>query len=323
MNKIKVSIAGGTGYTAGELLRILINHPNIEICEVFSSSSVGKPISSIHRDLYGDTDKCFSDNIGNPDVLFLCLGHGLSREFLDRNKVGNQCKIIDLGNDFRTEHNYGDRHFIYGLPEINRSEIIKGNSLANPGCFATAIQLALIPLAATVNITDDIQVHAITGSTGGGRKLSETAHFSNRYSNISVYKPFVHQHLAEIKMTIESLTGKDPVINFIPMRGDFTRGIFTSIYTKSGLSTEELNRIYNDYYHSAPFIRITDDSVNMKDVVNTNKCLLHIENCNGYAYINSAIDNLVKGASGQAVQNMNLMFSLDETTGLKLKSTLY
>lgn len=323
MNKIKVSIAGGTGYTGGELLRLLLQHPNVEIVSVLSTTSIGTRVDSIHRDLLGDTDlKCVAsiEDGQTPDVIFLCLGHGLSREFLSTNKIPEGCKIIDLGNDFRVDDTFEGKDFVYGLAELNKEKTIGSNYVANPGCFATCIQLALLPLAKSGLILDEVHIHAITGSTGAGKKLAETSHFSYRDSNISVYKSFTHQHLAEIDKTLSELQGcKIPQINFVPMRGDFTRGIFGSLYTKCTLSQEEVDKLYDDFYSGSNFVKISDKSISLKEVVNTNKCLIHTELHNGYIHITSIIDNLVKGASGQAVQNMNLMFGLDETTGLKLK----
>lgn len=324
MNKIKVAIAGGTGYTGGELLRLLINHPYVEIVSVLSTTSAGTRVDSIHRDLLGDTDLVCTSSLEEgetPDVIFLCLGHGLSREFISQNNIPAGCKIIDLGNDFRVESSYGEKNFVYGLAELRKEEISHCNYLANPGCFATCIQLALLPLAAKGLISDEIHIHAITGSTGAGKKLAEPSHFSYRNSNISVYKSFTHQHLAEIGMTLSHLQGAPiPQINFVPMRGDFTRGIFGSIYTKCSLTKEEATALYKGYYQGAEFVKVSDEGISLKEVVNTNKSLLHVEMHNGYIHITSIIDNLVKGASGQAVQNMNLMFGLPESTGLKLKA---
>ncbi|MDD2243337.1 MAG: N-acetyl-gamma-glutamyl-phosphate reductase [Dysgonamonadaceae bacterium] len=324
--KIKVSIAGGTGYTGGELLRILLNHPNVEIESVISTTSAGKKISAVHRDLLGETELTFSSEIGNPDVLFLCLGHGLSRNFLQENTLPKSCKVIDLGNDFRNELVFNDREFVFGLCEMNKKLIRNADSIANPGCFATSIILALLPLASKNLLTHDIHIHAITGSTGAGKKPSETTHFSYRESNISVYKPFTHQHLTEIKNTLTKAGNKIlPQINFIPMRGDFTRGIFASVYTKwtHSITEQEIINSYKKYFEESPFVFVSDEPVNLKEVVNTNKSLLHIQICNGYIHITSIIDNLLKGASGQAVQNMNLMFGLDETLGIKLKGSAF
>lgn len=323
MTKIRAAIAGGTGYTAGELIRILINHPEIEISSILSTSSVGTSISTIHRDLFGETDMKFTDKLMNPDVLFLCLGHGLSREFIDSHTINEKCKIIDLGNDFRLSSNYKERDYIYGLCELNHKEIAKSSSVANPGCFATAIQLGIIPLCTNDMIKDDVHVHAVTGSTGAGKKLTDTGQFSYRTSNFSVYKPFTHQHLDEINKTVFAVSGKSPQINFVPMRGDFTRGIFTSIYTKCNYTADKIVEMYKEYYATSPFVHISEEPISLKEVINTNKCLIHIEFHNGYIHITTIIDNLIKGASGQAIQNMNLMFGLEENTGLKLKPTAF
>lgn len=323
---INVSIAGGTGYTAGELLRILLRHPEVNIESVISTTSAGTSVAEMHRDLLGETDLLFSDCFIDPDVIFLCLGHGLSRAFLQENAIPENCRIIDLGNDFRNEPVFGNREFVFGLCELNREQIHRATNVANPGCFATTIMLALLPLAAKNLLRDEVHVHAITGSTGAGKKPGATTHFSYRDNNISVYKPFTHQHLEEIGNTLVA-AGNDhlPQINFVPMRGDFTRGIFASVYTKwnGPLSEAETVAYYRKYYQSSPFVFVSDEPINLKEVVNTNKCLLHIEFHNGYIHITSITDNLVKGASGQAVQNMNLMFDLDEGTGLKLKGSAF
>lgn len=325
MQKIKVAIAGGTGYTAGELLRILINHPNVEIISVLSTTSVGESISSVHRDLFGDTDLKFTDQIGDPDVVFLCLGHGLSKEFIDNNPLKDTCKIIDLGNDFRLEPLYKGREFIYGLTDTFKEDILKANNIANPGCFATAIQTAITPLAKAGLLNNEVHVTAITGSTGAGKKPTETSHFSYRDNNISIYKLFTHQHLGEIARTLRTLTGKEaPAVNFVPMRGDFPRGIFASVYTKwEGGSAEDAVKLFTEYYKESPFVHVSEKGISVKEVVNTNKILLHIELHNGYIHIASIIDNLVKGASGQAVENMNMIFGLDQTTGLKFKPSAF
>ncbi|MFA6335723.1 MAG: N-acetyl-gamma-glutamyl-phosphate reductase [Bacteroidales bacterium] len=329
---IKVAVAGGTGYTAGELLRILINHPEVEIVSVLSTSSTDTDISSVHRDLLGDTSLKFSGSekfsalLPKMDVIFLCLGHGLSKKFLDDYKLSNECKIIDLGNDFRLENHYDNKNFVYGLSEIFKKEISSTSFIANPGCFATAILLGLSPLAFKGALKDEIHVHAITGSTGAGKSPSESTHFSYRSSNISVYKPFTHQHLGEIEKTLSNLLNvKAPSVNFVPMRGDFARGIFASIYTKCSDDTtlEEVREHYKRVYENSPFVFISDESISLKEVVNTNKALIHIEKHNGYWHITSVIDNLLKGASGQAVQNMNLMFGLDESCGLHLKGSAF
>ena len=331
--KIKVAIAGGTGYTAGELLRILVFHPNVEITSVLSTTSVGQKISSVHRDLFGDTDLCFTDQIGEPDVVFLCLGHGLSKEFIDTTPLPDKCKIIDLGNDFRLDPVYKGREFIYGLTDTFREKILKADNIANPGCFATAIQSAIAPLAKAGAISDDIHVTAITGSTGAGKKPGEKSHFSYRNNNLSIYKNFTHQHLGEIGRTMKELSGREPQVNFVPMRGDFARGIFASIHTKwngikkadgsIGTSLEDAVEYFEHYYMESPFVHISKEDISLKEVVNTNKVLLHIELHNGYIHIASIIDNLVKGASGQAVENMNLIFGLEQTTGLRLKPNAF
>lgn len=323
---INVSIVGGTGYTAGELLRILLNHPQVNIESVISSTSVGMPIAEMHRDLLGETDLRFTDTFSDPDVIFLCLGHGLSRAFLDENELPKSCKIIDLGNDFRNQPDYAGRNFVFGLCELNREKIRKADSVANPGCFATSIMLALLPLASKNLLSGNVHIHAITGSTGAGKRPVETTHFSYRDNNISVYKPFTHQHLEEIDNTLKSAGNAElPQLNFVPMRGDFTRGIFASVYTKWNNSMSEYETIdfYKNYYKASPFVFVSDKPISLKEVVNTNKALLHIEFHNGYIHITSILDNLLKGASGQAVQNMNLMFGLEESTGLKLKGSVF
>ncbi len=323
---IKVAIAGGTGYTGGELIRILLNHPNIEIVAATTTSSEGMPVTEVHRDLIGETKLCFGTELGDPDVIFLCLGHGISRQFVDTHKISPQCKIIDLGNDFRLDSNYKGRDFVYGLCESAKKDIVKADNVANPGCFATSILLALLPLAHHNLINDEIHVTAITGSTGAGKKLSETTHFSYRTDNISIYKLFNHQHLAEIGKTLaKEANGSEPKINFVPLRGDFARGIFASVYTKAvdGWTLEDYRKIYDDYYADSPFVFHSEKDIAMKEVVNTNKGLVHVELHNGYVHIASAIDNLVKGAAGQAVQNMNLMFGLPEDMGLKLKPSAF
>jgi N-acetyl-gamma-glutamyl-phosphate reductase len=318
--KIKIGIVGGAGYTAGELLRILVNHPYAEIQFVHSTSNAGNLISDVHSDLLGETDVKFADTLKYADVIFLCLGHGLSADFFGKNNIDPKTKVIDLGNDFRVKPNYKDRTFIYGLPEVNRKFIVNAQNIANPGCFATAIQLGLLPLAEARLLHDEVHVNAITGSTGAGRSLSETGHFSYRNNNISIYKPFTHQHMAEMSRTLNGLQKEESVnINFIPVRGNFTRGIFTTIYTKSDLSKEEANELYSKYYNGHPYTIISKKEISLKEVVNTNKCFLHIDKIENKLLVTSSIDNLIKGASGQAIQNMNLMFGIDETSGLKLK----
>ena len=331
--KIRVAIAGGTGYTGGELFRILLNHPHVEIVAATTTSSEGTPVTSVHRDLIGETDLCFGLELNNPDVIFLCLGHGISRQFVDTHDIKPDCRIIDLGNDFRLDGDYAGRHFVYGLCESAREDVRKAHDVANPGCFATAIQLATLPLASAGLISDEIHVTAITGSTGAGKKPGETTHFSYRSDNISIYKLFSHQHLAEIKQNLcrvmkseELHTGPfEPIVNFVPLRGDFARGIFASVYTRAaeGMSQDNYRKLFEDYYAESPFVFHSSEGISMKEVVNTNKALVHVELHDGYVHIASAIDNLVKGAAGQAVQNMNLMFGLPEDTGLHLKPSAF
>ena len=326
MSKIRVAIAGGTGYTGGELFRILLNHPEAEIVAATTTSSEGTPVASVHRDLIGETDLCFGKSLNDPDVIFLCLGHGISREFVDTHDIKPECRIIDLGNDFRLDGNYAGRNFVYGLCESAREDIRKAHDVANPGCFATAIQLAVLPLAAAGLISDEIHVTAITGSTGAGKKPVETTHFSYRSDNISIYKLFSHQHLAEIRQNIAHVSNSaEPTVNFVPLRGDFARGIFASVYTKAaeGMSQEDYQKLYEEYYASSPFVFHSAQGISMKEVANTNKGLVHVELHDGYVHIASAIDNLVKGAAGQAVQNMNLMFGLPEDCGLRLKPSAF
>lgn len=324
---IKVAIAGGTGYTGGELFRILLNHPNVEIVAATTTSSEGVRVDSVHRDLIGETELCFGYELNDPDVIFLCLGHGISRQFVDTHDIKPSCRIIDLGNDFRLDGDYAGRHFVYGLCESAREDIRKAHDVANPGCFATAIQLATLPLAAAGLINDEIHVTAITGSTGAGKKPGETTHFSYRSDNISIYKLFTHQHLAEIKQNLSAVNPQnmDYTVNFVPLRGDFTRGIFASVYTRAaeGMSQDDYRKLYEEYYAGSPFVFHSAEGISMKEVANTNKGLLHVELHDGYVHIASAIDNLVKGAAGQAVQNMNLMFGLPEDTGLRLKPSAF
>lgn len=323
--KIRVAIAGGTGYTGGELFRILLNHPDVEIVAATTTSSEGTPVASVHRDLIGETDLCFGKELNDPDVIFLCLGHGISRQFVDTHEIKPECRIIDLGNDFRLDGGYAGRNFVYGLCESAREAVKTAHDVANPGCFATAIQLATLPLAAAGMIKDEIHVTAITGSTGAGKKPGETTHFSYRSDNISIYKLFTHQHLAEIKQNLARVNELDYTVNFVPLRGDFTRGIFASVYTRAveGVSLEEYRKVFEDYYAESPFVFHSAEGISMKEVVNTNKGLVHVELHDGYVHIASCIDNLVKGAAGQAVQNMNLMFGLKEDTGLRLKPSAF
>ncbi len=326
--KTKAGIVGGGGYTAGELIRLLLNHPEINLDFVYSRSQGGKPVSSVHQDLVGEADFAFSDSV-NPDVevIFLCMGHGNSRPFLEEHPLPEEVKIVDLSRDFRLKEdsNPGNgRHFVYGLPELNYEEIRETQLIANPGCFATAIQLALLPMASNKKLLEDVNIHAITGSTGAGQKPRGTTHFSWREGNVSIYKAFTHQHLDEIKQSVSQLQGvynKD--INFIPMRGNFTRGIFVSAYTKSDLTEPEVIELYSDFYRNAAFTHVSSNPLHLKQVVNTNKCLLHVEKHGDNLLVTSIIDNLLKGASGQAVHNMNLILGLPETTGLQLKSSYF
>jgi N-acetyl-gamma-glutamyl-phosphate reductase len=325
---IKVGIIGGAGYTAGELIRILLGHPKAEIAFVNSASHNGKPVYTAHKDLLGETDIVFTDAPGNADVLFLCLGHGKSVEFLSKNAIPAHTKIIDLSQDFRLNglfhHETASRNFTYGLPELRRDEIIKSSNIANPGCFATAFELALLPLASAKLLNDEVHINGITGSTGAGQSLSETTHFSWRNNNISVYKAFSHQHLKEVRLTLETAaTTKVPDLNFVPVRGNFTRGIFLTAYTTCNLSEDEVKNLYKEFYKNAAFTFVSDTEISVKEVVNTNKCLLTVEKHGNKVFITSVIDNLVKGASGQAVQNMNLMFGIDEKAGLNLKPVAF
>lgn len=316
--KIKVGIAGGAGYTGGELLRILINHPAVEISYVHSKSNAGNFVYAVHNDLLGDTELKFASELHyNIDVLFLCLGHGDAVKFLADNQVPDNVKIIDLSQDFRPETN----GFVYGLPELKRETIKTATKIANPGCFATSIELALLPLAKAGLLTDEVHISATTGSTGAGQNPSPTTHFSWRSNNLSVYKAFGHQHLKEIRQSITQLQSSfDKDINFIPYRGAFARGILATLYTNSNISIEQAYKLYTDYYSTHPFVTVTDQNPDLKQVVNTNKCIVYLEKHGNKLMIISMIDNLTKGASGQAVQNMNLIFGLEETTGLKLKS---
>lgn len=324
---IKIGIVGGAGYTAGELLRILIHHKKIEIAFVYSTTRAGHSISSVHQDLEGDTDLKFSNSIQSDiAVLFLCLGHGLSKNFLSKNTLSATTKIIDLSNDFRLNSNaiFQDKQFIYGLPELNYKYIQKANFVANPGCFATAIQLALLPLAANGLLKEAVHVNAVTGATGAGSTLSETTHFTWRSDNFSHYKAFEHQHMGEIYQTINGLQKSPmPPIHFIPNRGNFSRGIFATAYTPISIDICTVKAIYGKYYESSKFTFISEKPLHLKQVINTNKCLLHLEIHQGQLLITSILDNLLKGASGQAVQNMNLIFGFQEDEGLRLKSNYF
>jgi len=321
---IKIGIIGGAGYTAGELLRILLNHPLAEIVFVNSSSNAGNNITDIHSGLVGECDLVFTDALplDEVDVLFLCSAHGDSKKFLEGNDVPSNIKIIDLSTDYRETRE--DHDFVYGLPEMNKDSIRKAQRVANPGCFATCIQLALLPLASNGLLKSEVHVTAITGSTGAGVKPSSTSHFSWRNDNISVYKAFEHQHLQEIGQSMRFLQkGFNQDINFVPVRGDFARGIFASVYTDFDGSIEDAETIYKDFYKDAVFTFVTGKNIDLKQVINTNKCLLHLEKHGKKLLILSVIDNLLKGASGQAVHTMNLMFGLDEKTGLNLKPVAF
>ncbi|MDF2454665.1 MAG: N-acetyl-gamma-glutamyl-phosphate reductase, common form [Cytophagaceae bacterium] len=323
MEKIKVGVVGGAGYTGGELLRILVNHPDVEIYFVHSNSNAGNPLYKVHSDLLGSTDVKFTDQLKeDADVIFLCLGHGDAAKFLQANPQLLKTKIIDLSHDFRLTAAGND--FVYGLPELQKDKIAKAQHIANPGCFATCIQLALLPLAKANLLNDEIHISAITGSTGAGQSLSTTSHFSWRNSNMSVYKAFNHQHLKEIGQSLKSLqSSHEKKINFIPYRGDFTRGIIASVYIKSDLSQEAAEKLYRDYYKDAAFTHVAQENIDLKQVVNTNNAMVFVEKHEDTLLIISIIDNLLKGASGQAVQNMNIMFGLDEKAGLKLKANAF
>lgn len=328
VGKIKAGIVGGAGYTGGELLRILINHPSVDISFVHSNSNAGNLVADVHTDMLGDTDLQFTGQLSNDiDVLFLCVGHGDARKFLDANPVDDRIRIIDLSQDFRLSaaSAIGSKNFTYGLPELNKSAIREAANIANPGCFATCIQLALLPLAKAGLLNKEVHISATTGSTGAGQSLSATSHFSWRNDNLSVYKAFGHQHLKEIRQSLNQLgsgLGAED-FSFIPYRGDFTRGIMASLYTESAVSQEEALQLYTEYYAEHPFTHVSGKNIDLKQVVNTNKCLLHVEKHGNKLLILSIIDNLLKGASGQAVQNMNLLFGLGEKEGLRLKGTAF
>lgn len=324
---IKAGIIGGAGYTAGELIRILLNHPEVSLDFVYSTSNAGNEIQEVHRDLLGDTDLKFDHEI-NPevDVLFLCLGHGNSKLFLSEYSFSNNTRIIDLSNDFRLtpDCEFMNKNFVYGLPEVFKEEIIQADHIANPGCFATAIQLALLPLAKANLLIDDVHVNAVTGATGAGVSLSKTTHFTWRDNNFSHYKAFNHQHLGEINQNIEILQPDfDHEVNFVPNRGNFSRGIFATAYTKYEGSIDEAKSLYHEFYKDASFTHMSDKDIFLKQVVNTNKCFIHLQKHHNKLLITSAIDNLLKGASGQAIQNMNLMFGFNETEGLTLKANFF
>lgn len=324
---IQVGIIGGTGFTAGELMRLLVHHPEATINFVYSHSQPGERIATVHEDLLTQPDLRFTDTV-NPaaDVIFLCLGHGKSRAFLEKHPLPAHTKVIDLGNDFRLRPTatFGARTFVYGLPELRRDAIKAADSLANPGCFATAIQLALLPLAKAGLLRQAIHVHAITGATGAGRSLRPTTHFSWRTENVSIYKAFSHQHLDEIRQSLDDLQPDfRQAVNFLPVRGNFTRGIFASAYINAPTTGQPIEALYDDFYQDAPFTQTTQDEIHLKQVVNTNFARVQAQELDGKWLIIAALDNLLKGASGQAVQNMNLMFGLPETNGLQLKASYF
>lgn len=324
---IQVGIIGGAGYTAGELIRLLLQHPKAKINFVYSTSNAGNKIYEVHQDLLGDTEIEFTNTINsNVDVLFLCLGHGNSMQFLKENAFSKNTKIIDLSNDFRLEssHQIDGKSFVYGLPELQREQIKKANYIANPGCFATALQLAILPLAANKLLFDDVHIHAVTGATGAGTAVSATSHFPWRDNNFSHYKAFSHQHLDEINQTVQNLQPNfSSEINFIPNRGNFSRGIFATVYTKFQGTISEAKELYQSFYKDAAFTFVAENELHLKQVVNTNKCVLHLSKQKDKLLITSIIDNLLKGASGQAIQNMNLMFGFEESLGLKIKANYF
>ncbi|WP_462220251.1 N-acetyl-gamma-glutamyl-phosphate reductase [Ferruginibacter sp.] len=326
---IKAGIIGAAGYTGGELIRLLINHPNVEIAFAQSSSNADNEVSKVHGDLVGETDLKFSAaHHFDVDVIFFCASHGESAKFIAAHNIPPSVKIIDLANDFRLnlQSQVGNRKFVYGLPELQKEKIKTSDNIANPGCFATAIQLGLLPLA-KAGLLNEVYTTGITGSTGAGQSLAATSHFSWRANNIQAYKTLTHQHNAEILQSINSfqsdLTLNEEDFNFVPWRGDFTRGIFISSQLKCDLSLPELNLLFNDFYKDHPFTTVTTEPVFLKQAVNTNKCIIQLEKVGNKLVVHSVIDNLIKGASGQAIQNMNLMFGLDETMGLKLKGNYF
>lgn len=327
---INVGIIGGAGYTAGELLRILLNHPSIKIQFVHSTSNAGNLLSDVHVDLIGETELTFTDKADYEavDVIFLCVGHGDAKKFVDQTDLPQSLKVIDLSQDYRwgaaPQPPKGEPTWVYGLTELNKEATKTAQYVANPGCFATAIQLAILPLAAQGLLSDDVHVHAITGSTGAGQKPTDTSHFSWRNNNISIYEAFKHRHLKEITASVKSLQeGFNAEINFLPVRGNFTRGIYASVYTKTSLCEDDLKKLYQEFYKDEPFTHVTEQNPNLKQVVNSNKAIIHVSKHGDKALIISMIDNLLKGASGQAVENMNLMFGLPQTEGLKLKSVAF
>ena len=320
-----VGIIGGSGYTGGELIRLVIHHPALELEFVYSTTRAGKAVTSAHPDLLGSLDLDLMDKVNeNIDLLFLCLGHGNSRAFLEKHSFSKETSIIDLGNDFRlnSDQEFEGRHFVYGLAELQKDRIEKATAIANPGCFATAIQLALLPLAKHSLIKDAVHINATTGSTGAGVGLSPTSHFSWRNNNLSWYKPFTHQHLGEIHQSLQQLNSPSALF-FMPQRGDFTRGIFATAYTHFDGTLEEAKTLYKDYYASHPFTQVSDEEISLKSVVNTNFCFLHLHKHENTLLVTSAIDNLVKGASGQAIQNTNILMGWEENLGLQLKASIF
>ncbi len=326
MQKVNIGIVGGAGYTGGELLRVLLRHPNAHISFVHSTSSAGELVSKVHADLLGDTDLKFTNTLDQDiDVLFLCVGHGDASKFLTANEIKASIKIIDLSQDFRLAGSavIGNRNFVYGLPELQREVIKSATNIANPGCFATAIQLGLLPLAAK-GLLKEVYTTGITGSTGAGQGLSNTSHFSWRANNIQAYKTLQHQHLNEIVQSLAQLQGnQNAEVNFVPWRGDFTRGIFVTSVVSADISLDALYDLYNAYYEGHAFTHVSKNNIDLKQVVNTNKCLIHIEQQGNKIAIHTVVDNLLKGAVGQAVQNMNLIFGIDEAAGLQLKANYF
>lgn len=326
MQKVRISIIGGAGYTGGELIRLLLNHPAAEIVSIYSRSNAGNPVSSVHHDLEGDTDLVFDAEYSrDSDLVFLCLGHGDSAKFLNEANLPAATRIIDLSNDFRLRNSstYQDRQFVYGLPELNKEKIRTASNIANPGCFASSVQLGLLPLA-KAGILGNIYSTGITGSTGAGQTLSQTSHFSWRSNNIQAYKTLTHQHLGEIGESLQQLQPGGAIdLGFVPWRGDFARGIFISSQIDCDLEIAELTNLYESFYKDQPFTHLSRRPIFLKQVVNTNKCLIQLEKVGSKLVVHSIVDNLLKGASGQAVQNMNLMFGFDETMGLRLKANYF
>lgn len=329
MEKLKVGIVGGAGYTGGELIRLLINHPDANISFIHSKSNSGNPVTHVHGDLAGETDLVFTGDLDdNIDVMFLCVGHGEAKKFLEEHTIADHIRIIDLSQDFRLNKNasFNQRQFVYGLPELNKEQIASANNIANPGCFATSIELGLLPLAEK-GLLNNIYTTGITGSTGAGQGLSSSSHFSWRANNIQAYKTLSHQHVKEIMQSLgqlqPSLNEDSQRLNFVPWRGDFTRGIFISSQLDCDLSQEELYDIYDAFYDDDPFVHVSREPIFLKQVVNNNKCIIQLEKVGTKLVVHSIIDNLLKGASGQAVQNMNIMFGIEETAGLRLKANAF